>query len=258
MGLAKQIIRAAAPLPAIEQYERFLFIGPHPDDIEIGAGATAAKLAEAGKTVCFFVCTDGRYGFDHAPAEIQSPDELAAIRKDEAIRSADLLGIRDIRFGGLSDGSFYRRKDLFKAILSIIGDFQPDVVFCPDSAVTSECHSDHLNVGDAAKRAACFAPNEMIMQQFGLRKAPVKAIAFYMTAKPNRYIGTSGYLQKQLDTIFECHKSQFPAGSPAAKSISLYLKIRAYDFGLKSLHKTAEGFRVLGQTQMHCLPEAGD
>ena len=258
MGLAKQIIQAAAPLPAIEQYERFLFIGPHPDDIEIGAGATAAKLAEAGKTVCFFVCTDGRYGFDHAPAEIQTPDELAAIRKNEAIRSADLLGISDIRFGGLSDGSFYRRKDLFKAILSIISDFQPDVVFCPDSAVTSECHSDHLNVGDAAKRAACFAPNEMIMQQYGLRKAPVKAIAFYMTAKPNRYIGTSGYLEKQLDAIFECHKSQFPTGSPAAKSINLYLKIRAYDFGLKSLHKTAEGFRVLGQTQMHCLPEAGD
>ena len=258
MGLAKQIIRAAAPLPAIEQYERFLFIGPHPDDIEIGAGATAAKLAEAGKAVCFFVCTDGRYGFDHAPAEIQTPDELAAIRKDEAIRSADLLGIRDIRFGGLSDGSFYRRKDLFKAILSIIGDFQPDVVFCPDPAVTSECHSDHLNVGDAAKRAACFAPNEMIMQQYGLRGTPVKAIAFYMTAKPNRYIGTSGYLEKQLDAIFECHKSQFPTGSPAAKSINLYLKIRAYDFGLKSLHKTAEGFRVLGQTQMHCLPEAGD
>ena len=258
MGLAKQIIRAAAPLPAIEQYERFLFIGPHPDDIEIGAGATAAKLAEAGKAVCFFVCTDGRYGFDHAPAEIQTPDELAAIRKDEAIRSADLLGIRDIRFGGLSDGSFYRRKDLFKAILSIIGDFQPDVVFCPDPAVTSECHSDHLNVGDAAKRAACFAPNEMIMQQYGLRGTPVKAIAFYMTAKPNRYIGTSGYLEKQLDAIFECHKSQFPTGSPAAKSINLYLKIRAYDFGLKSLHKTAEGFRVLGQTQMHCFPEAGD
>ena len=227
MGLAKQIIRAAAPLPAIEQYERFLFIGPHPDDIEIGAGATAAKLAEAGKAVCFFVCTDGRYGFDHAPAEIQTPDELAAIRKDEAIRSADLLGIGDIRFGGLSDGSFYRRKDLFKAILSIISDFQPEVVFCPDPAVTSECHSDHLNVGDAAKRAACFAPND-------------------------------GYLEKQLDAIFECHKSQFPAGSPAAKSINLYLKIRAYDFGLKSLHKTAEGFRVLGQTQMHCFPEAGD
>lgn len=258
MGLAKQIIRAAAPLPAIEQYERFLFIGPHPDDIEIGAGATAAKLAEAGKAVCFFVCTDGRYGFDHAPAEIQTPDELAAIRKDEAIRSADLLGIGDIRFGGLSDGSFYRRKDLYKAILSIISDFQPEVVFCPDPAVTSECHSDHLNVGDAAKRAACFAPNEMIMQQYGLRGTPVKAIAFYMTAKPNRYIGTSGYLQKQLDAIFECHKSQFPTGSPAAKSINLYLKIRAYDFGLKSLHKTAEGFRVLGQTQMHCLPEAGD
>ena len=31
------------------------------DDIEIGAGATAAKLAAMGKKVTFLICTDGRY-----------------------------------------------------------------------------------------------------------------------------------------------------------------------------------------------------
>ncbi len=258
MSLAKYIIRNAAPLPAIEQFERFLFLGPHPDDIEIGAGATAAKLLSKGKTICFFICTDGRYGFDNAPADIQSPDDMAAIRKKESIRSAELLGVTDVRFGRLSDGAFYQRSDLFKEILGVISDFQPDVVFCPDPSVTSECHSDHLNVGEMAKRAVCFAPNEIIMQQYGLSAASVKAIAFYMTAKPNCYIGTTGYLQLQLDAIFECHKSQFPKNSQAAKSIQLYLKIRAYDFGLKTLHKTAEGFRVLGQVHMHCLPEAGN
>ena len=258
MSLSKQIIRAAAPLPGLETYERFLFIGPHPDDIEIGAGATAAKLSDTGKAVCFFICTDGRYGFDNAPAEIQTPSEMAAIRKEESIHSAGMLGVSDVRFGGLSDGAFYRRSNLFEAILGVISDFQPDVVFCPDPSVTSECHSDHLNVGEAAKRAVCFAPNEKIMECHGLHAAPVKAIAFYMTAKPTRYITTDGYLQKQLNAIFQCHRSQFPEGSQAAKSITLYLKIRAYDFGLKNLHKTAEGFRVLGQTHMHCLPEAGD
>ncbi|MBO6093232.1 MAG: PIG-L family deacetylase [Oscillospiraceae bacterium] len=258
MSLAKQIIRAAAPSPDLETFERFLFLGPHPDDIEIGAGATAAKLSASGKTVRFFICTDGRYGFDHAPAEIHTPEEMAAIRKEEAIRSAGLLGITDVAFGGFSDGAFYRKKELFHAILAAISDFRPDVVFCPDPCVTSECNSDHLNVGELTKRAVCFAPNGRIMQQHGLSEAPVKAIAFYMTAKPNRYVSTAGYFQKQLNAIFQCHKSQFPEGSQAAKSIQLYLKIRAYDFGIKTLHMTAEGFRVLGQTQMHCLPEAGD
>ena len=39
--------------------------------------------------------------------------------------------------------------------------------------------------------------------------------------------------------------------------MALYLKLRAADFGLRSLSGKAEGFRVLGRTQMHCLPEAG-
>ena len=42
-----------------------------------------------------------------------------------------------------------------------------------------------------------------------------------------------------------------------AKSISLYLRLRSADFGLRALCGAAEGFRVLGRTQMHCLPEAG-
>ena len=60
MSITKAVLRFAAPLPKIEQFDRFLFLGPHPDDIEIGAGATAAKLAAMGKQVTFLICTDGR------------------------------------------------------------------------------------------------------------------------------------------------------------------------------------------------------
>ena len=256
MGFSKWIIKAVSTPPAPEQFNRFLFIGPHPDDIEIGAGATAAKLVSEGKAVRFLICTDGRYGFDHAPSGI-TPDELAARRQEEALRSAEFLGVHDVHFAGLSDGAFYDRQDLFRVILSAISAFNPDVVFCPDPSVSSECHPDHLNVGNAAKQAVCFAPNAEIMKQYGLSASPVKAVAFYMTAKPNRYVDTSGFLQRQLDAVFTCHTSQFPQGSSAAKSVSLYLKLRAYDFGLQALHRTAEGFRILSQQQMHCLPEAG-
>ena len=62
MSLTRLAIRLASPLPKLEEFQRFLFIGPHPDDIEIGAGATAAKLAAAGKEVRFLICMDGRYG----------------------------------------------------------------------------------------------------------------------------------------------------------------------------------------------------
>lgn len=255
MSLLKTVLKFAAPAPKIEDYDRFLFVGPHPDDIEIGAGATAAKLAAAGKQVCFLICIDGRYGDGAAPCK---GSELAALRQIEAMKSAEMLGVSDVRFLGFCDGGFYEVKDLEAAIAKVIGDFKPQVIFAPDPCVTSECHADHLNVGNTVRRLACFAPYGGIMANYGADSAPVQALAYYMTAKANRFVSTKGLLQKQLDAIFSCHLSQFPEGCADGKSIALYLRLRAYDFGLRRLCGTAEGFRVLGATQMHCLPEAGD
>ena len=62
MSLTKAALHFAVPLPKLESFKRYLFIGPHPDDIEIGAGALAAKLAAAaerdsiaadGEDLCF-------------------------------------------------------------------------------------------------------------------------------------------------------------------------------------------------------------
>ena len=256
MGLTKVILSIAAPIPKIEKMDRFLFIGPHPDDIEIGAGATAAKLVAAGKTVRFLVCIDGRFGTGNAPEGV-SGDKLVELRQIEARNSALKLGVKDVQFLGFWDGGFYEQKELIYGIAKEVGDFQPDVIFAPDPCVTSECHIDHLNVGNAAKQIAYFAPYKEIMEQYGATSAPVKALAYYMTAKPTQYIKTSGYLKKQIDAIFSCHLSQFPAGCGDAQSIPLYLKLRSIDFGIRSLKGCAEGFRVLGVTQMHCLPEAG-
>lgn len=255
MSLTRLVLRFAAPVPQVESFQRYLFVGPHPDDIEIGAGATAAKLTAAGKRVTFLVCTDGRFGLEHAP-QGTTPEELVGLRKAEAIASAKALGVTDVRFLDFSDGGFYDFETLVKAMAQIVGDVQPELIFAPDPDVTSECHIDHRNAGEAAKRLAFFAPFPEVMAQYGAAPAPVQALAFYMTAKPNRFVKTNGLLHQQLDAIL-CHRTQFPQDSEAFKSLFLYLKLRSVDFGLRSLKGRAEGFRVLGQTHMHCLPEAG-
>ena len=257
MSLTKLILKAAVPIPRIEDYQRYLFVGPHPDDIEIGAGATAAKLAAMGKDVCFLICTDGRFGDGNAPEGIHGED-LVALRKKEALASASILGINDVRFLDLSDGGFYVQQELMKKIAQTVGDFQPDVLLAPDPDVTSECHLDHLNVGNAVKRIAYIAPYHGIMAGYSANAAPIQALAFFMTAKPNRFVKTGTYLHTQLKSVFDCHLSQFPKNSADAKSIALYLKLRSIDFGLRSGKGRAEGFRVLGVTHMHCFPEAGD
>lgn len=255
MSILKLILKLAVPVPKIEKYDRFLFIGPHPDDIEIGAGATAARLAREGKEICFLICTDGRFGDGFS--ELRG-DELVKCRRQEGIASAGRLGVTDVRYLNLCDGGFYEIKDLIEGIAKIVGDFKPDVIFAPDPCVTSECHDDHLNAGKAARRIACFAPYPRIMGQYSAGSAEVKAIAYYFTAKPNHYVGTGGFLKDQLDAIFSCHKSQFPDNGEEGKSLALYLKLRSLSFGMRSFKGRAEGFRVLGQTQMHCFTEGGD
>ena len=256
MSITKLALRFAAPIPKPDRFRRYLFVGPHPDDIEIGAGASIAALSAMGKDICFLICTDGRYGDSNAPAGMTG-EALIKLRKEEALKSAAALGVSDVRFLGLSDGGFYTNEELIQGIARVIGDFQPDILFAPDPFVSSEGHTDHLNVGRAVRALAVFSGNKGVMEKFGAVSAPVKALAYYMTAKPNAYIKTTGYLRKQIDAVFKNHLSQYPEGSDDAAAIRLYLKLRAVDFGIRSLHKTAEGFRVLGSLHMHCLPEAG-
>ena len=255
MSLTRAVLRIAAPVPKLEAFNRYLFIGPHPDDIEIGAGATAARFASEGKQICFLICIDGRYGSQNCPD--LSEEALIQRRQQEALASAHRLGISDVRFLGLCDGGFYDAQALTRGIAGVISDFQPDVIFAPDPCVDSECHADHLNVGNAARKLAYFANYRDIMQHYGANSAPVQALAYYMTAKPNRYINTSGFVSAQMDAIFQEHQSQFSPHSSEGKAIRLYLNLRSVDFGIRCLARRAEGFRVLGTTQMHCLPEAG-
>ena len=254
MGLTKLALKIAAPAPKIESFTRYLFIGPHPDDIEIGCGATVAKLAAMGKQISFLILTDGRYG-DRLSYGVTG-DDLAAVRKQESIASAGKLGVKDVRFLDLSDGGFYAYEDMVKGIAAMAGECGPDLILAPDPCTGRECHIDHLNAGRAAAHVACMAPYPGIMDNYGAAAADVKGIAFYMTAKPNRYVKvTKEYFGLQKEAIFGCHTSQFPPDSSEEKQLQLYLKLRSADFGLRSLCTYAEGYRVLGQTHMHCLPE---
>lgn len=254
MGLTKFAIKLAVPIPKIESFERFLFVGPHPDDIEIGCGATIKKLVDLGKEICFLICTDGRFGDGAAPKNI-TREELIEMRKKESIASAKYLGVNDVRFLNLKDGGFYEFNDMVKGVAKVAGEFKPDIIFGPDYFVSSESHIDHLNTGNAVRMVGFAGPYEGIMNEYGADKAPVKAIAYYFTAHPNRLVKTNG-LKKQLESL-KLHVSQYPEGNQEYASICTYLKIRNIEYSIKSLHFGAEGFRVLGPTHMHCLSESG-
>lgn len=154
--------------------------------------------------------------------------------------------------------SFTRLVTKLAAPVPKVESFKRGLFIGPHPDVASECHIDHKRVGETAKKLAFLAPFEKIMKEYGAESAPVKAIAFYMTAKPNRYVKTTGFFNKQLDVLRHEFPSQYPQGNAALESVILYLKLRAHEYGLRRFACTAERFRVLGTTQMHCLPEAGE
>ena len=67
-----------------------LIISAHPDDMEIGMGGTAAKLAASGARVVSMILTDGR----RSPNTFDwTEDEMAEVRNREAHNAAAALGI---------------------------------------------------------------------------------------------------------------------------------------------------------------------
>ncbi len=247
------ILRRVAPIPKLDSFERYLFIGPHPDDIEVACAPSIRALTGAGKHVSFLIVTDGRMG-SLDPA--QSGEALVSIRQQEATASATLLGVTDVTFLPFHDGGMYRMEDAACEIAKHIVLQKPDAVFAPDPNVISECHIDHIKTGMAAKMSMNMAPFESVMKSIGSSGShAVKALAFYYTDMPNAYLGVKKTFSARAEAL-ACHKSQFDEKMVA--DICMYFKLRSIRLGLRKLMGLADGYRALSSTHMHCFPEASE
>ncbi len=247
------ILKKAVPIPKIEKFDNFLFVGPHPDDIEVGCGGTVAKLVATGKRVTFLIATDGRIGsLDPALSE----EEIVQIRRKEAIESAAVLGVSDVRFLSYHDGGDYDQRAMLGDIIATILDVRPQIVFCPDHTVPSECHPDHLAVGKLVTDAVFYASWEKLTARFGKEGfVPEVNIAYYFTHRPNRFVGVCKTRKLHMKAL-ACHKSQFSAET--LRSFKSYFSLRQLRFGFRSCKGRADGYRVLGPTHQHCFPEASE
>ncbi|MDP3447774.1 MAG: PIG-L deacetylase family protein [Eubacteriales bacterium] len=247
------ILRRVAPIPRLDSFARYLFIGPHPDDIEVACAPSVRALTQAGKHVSFLILTDGRMG---AIDPALSGDALVQIRQAEARASAKLLGVTDVTFLPFHDGGMYQMEDAACEIAKHIVRLKPDVVFAPDPNVISECHIDHIKAGMAAKMSMNMAPFESVMQSIGSSGShAVKALAFYYTDKPNAYVAVKKSFSARAEAL-ACHKSQFD--EKMVSDICMYFKLRSIRFGLRKMMGRSDGYRALGPMHMHCFPEASE
>ena len=115
---------------------KVLSIGAHPDDAEILCAGTLAKFVKQGDEVYICHVCDGNKG-----SKIHSPEELAKIRRNEAIESAKIIGATSI-WAGLSDGEVVLDLASRKKIIDVIRQASPDLIIThsPD-----DYHTDHIN-----------------------------------------------------------------------------------------------------------------
>ncbi|HEX9801302.1 MAG TPA: bacillithiol biosynthesis deacetylase BshB1 [Thermoanaerobaculia bacterium] len=119
-----------------------LAVGPHPDDVELGAGGTVAKLARAGRRVAILHLTCGEAGTRGSVAE----------RRREAERAAERLGAASVEFLALGDGGLRIGREEEELVIAALRRLRPELVLGP---APEDRHPDH---GRAHRllRAACF------------------------------------------------------------------------------------------------------
>jgi LmbE family N-acetylglucosaminyl deacetylase len=120
--------------------KKVLFLGAHPDDIEIGCGALIHHIVTQTEILCVTL-SDNQ----------QNPD-LKNV-KGEHLRSMKVLGVPEekIVFGPFTTRVFPdARQEILEYFLKLRREFQPDLIFVHSK---QDVHQDHLTMTDEALRA---------------------------------------------------------------------------------------------------------
>lgn len=221
-----------------------LAFGAHPDDVELGAGATVAKEIANGKKVGIVDLTRGELGTRGS----------ANIRDKEAVAAAKILGVsvrENLRF---ADGFFVNDKEHQMAIIKMIRKYKPELVLC--NAIDDR-HIDHSK-GSKLVSDACFLSGLIKIESKlddGVLQEPwrPKLVYHYIQWKnidPDFVVDVSGYIEKKEEAIL-AYSSQFfdpksdePETPISSKNFIDSVNYRARDLGRMIGVEHAEGFNV--------------
>jgi bacillithiol biosynthesis deacetylase BshB1 len=177
-----------------------LCVGAHPDDVEIGMGATAAKMARQGLDVLLVDLTDGE------PTPRGSHD----IRMAEASSSAQVLGVRRLTLD-LPNRELFDTVEARRALASVIRAEKPRYLFAPYPA---DAHPDHV-AASAIVEAARFYAKFVKTDLPGEPHYPAKvyhywAVHLRVLEKPSFIVDVSEDLPAKMRAL-ACYESQFAA-----------------------------------------------
>ncbi|MFT5146030.1 MAG: bacillithiol biosynthesis deacetylase BshB1 [Flavobacteriales bacterium] len=218
-----------------------LAFGAHPDDIELGCGATIAKEVSLGKKVGIVDLTQGELGTRGS----------AELRMIEANNAAKILGVSVRENVGFADGFFTNDKKHQLEIINMIRKYQPDIVLC--NAIDDR-HIDH-GKGSKLVSDACFLSGlvkiETELEGKQQEKWRPKHVYHYIQWKniaPDFVIDVTGFIHKKQAAVL-AYSSQFydpnskePESPITSKTFIESINYRSRDLGRLIGVEYAEGF----------------
>ena len=218
-----------------------LAFGAHPDDVELGCGATIAKEISLGKKVGIVDLTRGELGTRGS----------AVLRDKEAANAAKILGVSIRENLAFADGFFLNDKEHQLEIIKMIRKFQPEIVLC--NAIDDR-HIDHPK-GSNLVSDACFLSGllkiETEVEGKQQEKWRPKLIYHYIQWKniePDFVIDVTGFIDKKTESVlayssqFYDPKSNEPETPITSENFIDSINYRARDLGRLIGVDYAEGF----------------
>ena len=220
-----------------------LAIGAHPDDVELGCGATLAKEISKGKKVGILDLTRGELGTRGS----------ADIRDDESARAATILGAVLRENLAFRDG-FFANDELHQLeVIKMIRKFKPEIVLC--NAIRDR-HIDH-GKGSSLVSDSCFLSGLIKIKtivdgktQEAWRPKQVFHYIQWENLKPDFVVDVTGFIDLKIEAVMS-YGSQFydpnskePSSPISSKNFLESVSYRAKDLGRLIGKEYGEGFNA--------------
>ena len=215
-----------------------LAFGAHPDDVELGSGATLAKEIANGKKVGIIDLTRGELGTRGS----------AELRDKEAAHAAEILGVTVRENMNFADGFFINDKEHQLKLIDKIRTYRPDIVIC------NAIHDRHIDHGKGSSLVsdACFLSGliKVNTNQKPWRPDRVYHYIQWRNIEPDFVVDVSQFIDKKMEAI-AAYSSQFfdpnsdePDTPISSRNFTDSIKYRARDLGRLIGAEYGEGFTV--------------
>jgi bacillithiol biosynthesis deacetylase BshB1 len=197
-------------------------LGAHPDDVEIGMGATVAKLARLGKRVAIVDLTNGE------PTPYGTPET----RAQESAQAAKILGADRRVTLTLPNRYLFDTVEARREVAEVLRELRPKMLFVP---FAEDAHPDHIaasNIALAARFYSKFTKTDMSGEPyFPPRVFRYMAVHQRVIAQPSFIVDVTEDLATKLAAL-RAYESQFSANPANAGIVEMMEQTAAMWGGL--------------------------